>query len=304
MPQILQFGVVLLLVVLGCTKVTLQGRVSRLHIRNTSDSVLFNAQLFIAMAAVIAILFPLGAMNGNGLLLAFLAALGTFLFQTSYALGLRCGPVSLTVLMVNFSVLFITAFSVFYFRESLYLSQVIGIVFLVISMVLSVKKDDGKSGISGKWLFLALFAMATTSAASIFMKLFVKAYSATLENSENTFVVLMYVIASLMAFAYYFFAANTGKKEKNTYGFFNRSVLLFVLLISVALGVYQRFYLVGMENIDGAFMFPTYAGLQSLGMTVIGIVLFRDRLTLRQKIGVACGIVCVVIMNLNFVPLL
>lgn len=303
MSQFLQFVMILALVVLGCTKVTLQGRVSRKHIRNTADSVLFNAQLFFAMAAVMALIFPIGGIGWSGIVLALLGALGTFLFQTCYALGLKSGPVSLTVLLVNFSVLFITAFSIFFFHERLYLSQLIGIIFLLVSMVLSVKKDDRDCGVSGKWIALTFAAMLATSAASVFMKIFVKNHSAEIENSENTFVVLMYAFASVMAFAYYLFAAHVGKKEKNTYGFWNRSVLLFVLLISIALGLYQKFYVIGLGNIDGAFMFPTYAGLQSLGMTVIGILFFRDRLSLRQKIGIVCGIACVVLMNLNFVVL-
>ena len=56
--------------------------------------------------------------------------------------------------------------------------------------------------------------------------------------------------------------------------------------------------------ISGLEVFGVRRLIMQVAMTVIGIVLFRDRLTLRQKIGVACGIVCVVIMNLNFVPLL
>ena len=40
----LQFLVICVLVVLGCGKITLQGRVSRAHVRNASDSVLFNAK--------------------------------------------------------------------------------------------------------------------------------------------------------------------------------------------------------------------------------------------------------------------
>ena len=198
----IQFLVICALVVLGCGKVTLQGRVSRGYLVNTSDSVLFNAQLFLVMALVLAIALPLGGMNLPGIFLAVAAGLGSFLFQTCYALALRCGPVSLSVMIVNFSVLFITAFSVVAYRESVYLTQLIGICFLVLSMILSVKKDNAEKGVSGKWLILIFTAMSATAVATILMKVFVKGYGETLENSENTFVILMYTFASLLAVAY------------------------------------------------------------------------------------------------------
>ena len=303
MSYILQFLVICLLVVLGCAKVTVQGQASRKFIRCTPDSVLFNAQLFLVIAVVMAVVFPLGGIGWGGVLLAAGAALGTFLFQTCYALALKCGPVSLTVLIVNFSVLFSTVFSILAYNEKIFLTQLFGIAFLLASMFLSVKKEDGEKGVSKKWVVLALTAMLTNSGAAILMKIFVKTLSAEFENSQNTFVVLMYIIASAMAFGYYFLGTVTDKKEKNTYGFFNKFAWLYALIIGVVLGIYQKFYMLGMEQIDGAFMFPTYAGMQSLGMTVIGILLFKDRLSIRQKIGIACGIVCVVLMNIRLVEL-
>ena len=76
----LQFGVICILVVLGCTKVTLQGQVSRRFIRNTSDSILFNAELFAVIALVMALLFPMGGIGWDGILMAAIMALGTVLF--------------------------------------------------------------------------------------------------------------------------------------------------------------------------------------------------------------------------------
>jgi len=102
---------------------------------------------------------------------------------------------------------------------------------------------------------------------------------------------------------FYFLSAHTGRREGNTYGFFNRRVLLYALSIGVILGIYQKFYLIGLEKIDGGFLFPTYSGMQSLCMTVIGILFFKDKLSVRQIFGVACGIICVVLMNVRYLKL-
>ena len=135
------------------------------------------------------------------------------------------------------------------------------------------------------------------------MKIFAKEMSAAYENSQNTFMVLAYAIAACLAFAFYLFIAHTGRREVNTYGFFNPRVLLYVLLIGMVLGVYQKLNMIGMERIDGGFLFPTFSGMQSLGMTVIGILLFKAKLSLRQIFGVICGIICVVLMNVRLLQL-
>ena len=80
-------------------------------------------------------------------------------------------------------------------------------------------------------------------------------------------------------------------------------VLVYALIIGVVLGVYQKFYAMGMAKMDASFMMPTYAGMQSVGMTVIGVVMFKDRLSTRQKVSVLCGIACIIIMNLRILPL-
>ena len=299
----LQFFVICAMVLFACTKVTLQGFVSRRYVRNSADVVLFNAQLFVVIALFLSVLFPLGRIDTAGVLLAILTGFCTVVFQISYVMALKSGPVSLTVLIGNFALLFVTVFSVVFFHEAVYLTQFLGIGFLILSLLLSVKKENDEKAISGKWLFYVFLMTLMNAAAAITMKIFFAQISSEYENSQNTFMSIFYVVAAALAFAYYFFLTHTGKKEKNTYGFFNPHVLLYVLVIGCSLGLYQRFYMIGLEKIDGGFLFPTYSGMQTLVMTLIGVFLFRDKLSRRQMIGIVCGIVCVVLMNARFMKL-
>lgn len=299
----LQFGIVCLLVLLGCTKVTLQGQVSRRYIRNTVDSVLFNAELFVVIAIVLALIFPLGGIGWDGILMAALTAIGTVCFQSFYSMALKTGPVSLTVLIGNFALFFATLYSVIAYRESVYLTQLIGIAFLVLSMFLGVKRSEDERGVSGKWLFFTLLMTFSNAASTIVMKIFTMEMSPRIENSGNTFLVIAYGIAALLAFSIVFILTQKKSNQRLSFGVFTPGVLLFALLIGVVLGMYQRVNMIGLEKVDSGFLFPTYSGMQSLGMTLIGIFLFKDKLTLRQKLGIVCGIVCVVLMNLRFMKL-
>ena len=298
----IQFLVITVLAVLGCAKVTLQSRVSKKYIVNTADSVFFNAQLYAAIALVLLVVFPQGALNGRGIFYAVLCGLFTLAFQIIYSLALKAGPVSITVLIINFSSLFIAIFSILAFRETVYISHVIGAVLLVVSMILNVKKDEeGKPG-NMRWFLLAVTAMLATSGGSIMIKIFGKTLGAEVKNSDMTFLVLSYAIEAVLAFGIYFVGAHVGKRERMTYKK-PWHVLVYALIIGVVLGVYQKFYAMGMAKMDASFMMPTYAGMQSVGMTVIGVVMFKDRLSTRQKVSVLCGIACIIIMNLRILPL-
>ena len=249
----LQFLTICAMVVLGCSKVTLQGQFSRRYIRNTSDSVLFNAELFLVIALVMAFLFPLGRIGVVGIVLAVLTALFTTIFQTTYSLALKTGPVSLTVLIGNFALFITIVFSMIAYRESLYLTQLAGIVFLVLSMFLGIKKSKDEKGVTGKWLVLVVMMTLSNGAASIFMKIFSKEIAAQIENSQNSFMVIAYLIAACFAAVLFCFTSRFGKRERSSFWMFDRGVLIFVLLIGVILGLYQWLNMIGMEKIDSSF---------------------------------------------------
>ncbi|MBQ8509728.1 MAG: EamA family transporter [Clostridia bacterium] len=298
MDYILQFLLILLLVVLACTKTTIQSRMSRRHIRCTQDSVLFNAMMFAAIALCVAILFPMSAITPQIVGYAAMVAVSTTVFQTTYSVALSTGSVSLTVLIANFNVLITTASSVLIFKESLYYTQLIGILFLVASMFLSVDNSGDYHKVNWKWLALSVTAMVTSGLGSCIQKFFGRTAGASQQGTDAAFLFINYLLASLIAFAMYFIGSRFGKREKSTFGF-NKHVLLYALATGLTLSIYQKFYMYGMAHIDGTFMFPTLAGASSVGMSIIGVVMFRDSLSKRQWLGILCGIACVALMNLR-----
>ena len=296
----LQFLVVLVMSLLGCTKVTLQGRASRKFFQNGADSVLFHTMLFLFVALTLVVIFPTAGLTWGGFWLSVLCALFTFFYQVFYAQALKEGPVSLTVLICSFSTFLVVLYSTIAFGETLYLSHLVGMLFLILSMFLNVKKEEKEKG--KRWLFFTLAAMVSTAVGTGIIKLFGKTEAAEVAGSDITFLALSYVVAAVFALAYYIVNRYAGKKEKHTFKF-SWKVLAYAAAVGVVLGVFQKFYALGMQKLDAAFMMPTWYGIQTLGMTIIGIFAFGDRLTKRQKLGVACGILCIIVMNLRLFPL-
>ena len=295
---IVQFLLIVLITLFASAKVTLQGRACRKYVRNTQDSVLYNILFFASVAVALCVLFPMAAPDKSTVLLAAAASIANVAYQVLYSVSLTIGPVSLTVLIVNFSVLIPTAMSFLAFGEKMYYTQLLGIAFLIISMLLSVNKTEGERKASKKWLIFTIIALICTGTTSSVQKLFYKTEASTVANSDITLLVFIYVFSTLLALAVYIFNFCTGKKEKSTF-WFSKNVLFYAIGVGVIIAVFQKLYMFCSENIDGSFMFPTYTGLQSVSMSVIGIVLFKDRLTLRQKLGVLCGVISVAAMNLK-----
>lgn len=296
--DLFRFLFIILLTVLACTKVTLQGKVSRRYIRTTQDSVLYNVLFFTAISASLAILFPLAAPTCDVLLLALLSGICNATFQITYSVALNEGPVSLTVLMASFSILLPTSLSVFLFRENLYYTQFVGVLLLGASMVLNVGHGKNEKKVSAKWLILSVVATLCSGFSSCIQKFFYLTDGSKVENFANTYLFFVYVFSSVLGFAMYLYESHFDKKERSTF-WFNKYVLFYAIGIGAVLAVFQKLYMLGIEHIPGTVMFPTYAGMQSLAMTIIGIVLFKDHLSARQKIGVLCGVASVALINLK-----
>ena len=296
----LQFLVVLTMSLLGCAKVTLQGRASRKFFQNGADSVLFHTMLFLFVALTLVVIFPTATLTWQGFWLSVLCALFTFCYQVFYAQALKEGPVSLTVLICSFSTFLVVIYSTIAFGETLYISHIGGMLLLIISMILNAKQEEKEKG--RRWLFFTLAAMVSTAVGTGIIKLFGKTEAAEVAGSDITFLALSYVAAAVFALGYYALMRWAGKKEKHTFAF-SWKILAYALAIGVFLGVFQKFYALGMQKLDAAFMMPTWYGLQTLGMTTIGILAFGDKLRTRQKWSIVCGLACIIAMNLRVYPL-
>lgn len=292
---------IVILAILASSKVAVQGKFSRGFIQNTQDSVLFNAILFFLIAVLFLLIFPISTPTAPLIGFALLGGALTVSFQTCYAVALGIGPVSLTVLILNFGTLISATFSTVAFHENIYLTQGFGIILLIVSFLLSTKPDASGHKVNAKWLVTAIVTSLSNALATCIAKWVSK--TVTLENGSNTYLTVMYFVASLFAFLYYGLRRLTGKKEKSTFRF-SWKIPGYALAVAGILCVYQWLYLYSMARISGSLQFPTQAGTQSVIMALIGVFLFRDKLSRRQIAGVVCGIACIVMMNLKVGPFL
>lgn len=300
MEVVIPFLLVSLLAILGATKATVQSGFSKKNVNSVKDSVLFNCLAFAFIAIFLAVLFPPEFFTAETFIYGGAMGLLTASFQIFYTLALKTGPVSLSVLIVNFNVLIPTFFCIIVFKESVYLSYVVGIVLLIIALLLSYKKDDGSNtGTSFKWLLFVVIALVSAGSFGAVQKYYVEKIS---NENSNAFLITAYSFAFLIALVV-FGAMSLKKTEepkvKNKFWKF----LAFAAIIALVLSFYQKTYMYTVDVTDGVFFNPTYLGLNSVIMSLVGIFIFKDKLTVKQKISIVLGIASVLFMNLRFWPI-
>ena len=70
-------------------------------------------------------------------------------------------------------------------------------------------------------------------------------------------------------------------------------------LIGIALGAYNLLVVFALAFIPATEYFPTTSGLQILSIAIVSAIIFKERPSLKQLLGIAVTIAAVVIINLQ-----
>ena len=161
---------ILILCVLATSKVTLQGQFAKKAENTFCNAICFNTIIFVTSA----LLFVKWIAGSHMLTAVFGAIFGllTVLFQAFYIIAMSNGNVSLTVMIVNFSMIIPIAFSLIYYNEKMTAFQMIGILLVITALLLSIEKGGKKYKSFKKWLFLAVCASLINGCLAVCQKIF------------------------------------------------------------------------------------------------------------------------------------
>lgn len=284
----MKYIIVFALCALATLKVTVQGGFVKSSVKNTSDTMLFNA-MFFAFTSLL-YLPEILTCSHNVWVYAFFAAIFSVIFQFAYATALSAGNVSLTVLIVNFSMVIVVLFSYFVYREPISPLRLIGIIVTLAAFFLCTDFRNTQR-MNRKWLLFSLLAWLSTSSATIVQKMFAE----TEFNNENrAFISCIYIIAASVAFLVYLVLNKSGHKKTFKV---DRRAVLYAAMVGLSLSVYQLLNTYAISVIDGTFLFPACSGGTIIFSALSGIVIFKDKLTKRQYLSLLAGVVAIILMN-------
>ena len=261
------------------------------NIRVTGGVYSFSA----ASALVAALLFV--AVSGGSFQFSSKAFLYALAFAIAYSvamvftlLAITEGPLALTSLIISYSLIIPTFYGLLFLNEPVGIWLLIGIFLLLLSLFLiNWEKKGEKKTITLKWGIFALLAFAGNGACSTIQKVQQIDCSG---RYKNEFMMIALTISAVVMFL---IALPIEKKQlagNLKQGF------LWYFLCGLGNGAVNLFVLVLSLKMPASVMFPLISAGGIVATVFISLFVYKEKLSIQQKFGVALGTLAIVALNL------
>ena len=260
-----------------------------------SGGFVFNAISCLTAAAVLLLWGGFGSSSAFTVLLGIaFGAVTAFQGITNIA-AFGIGPMSYTSVIISFSTLISALSGVMFFSESIGLAQIVGIFLMLVSFVLAVNRDGDEKKANFKWFLLSFAAFLATGIIGVMQKI----HQSSVHKGElNAFLIIAFVSSAVLCFL---FALLLKKRENKNADAKNGKKQFFIMLAVMIVGglcvaANNKFNLYLSGVMDSAVFFPIVGGGGLVLSTLTAVAVFREKLTLKQWIGVIVGTVSVVFL--------
>ena len=211
--------------------------------------------------------------------------------------ALQVGPMSYTSVIISFSTLISALSGVMFFNESLGWAQIVGIVLMLISFVLAAKSDGAEKKANLKWLFLCLITFVATGGIGVMQKVH---QSSEYRDELNAFLIIAFISSAILCTIFAVLSRRREARSADVKSNENKKlfwILLGVMIVSGAcVAVNNKFNLYLSGVMDSAVFFPIVNGGGLVLTTLAAVLLFKEKLSKKQWIGVVFGIASVVFL--------
>ncbi len=207
--------------------------------------------------------------------------------------ALRCGPVALTSLFMQLSLIAVTIWGFCFWGARVTPLAIVGLVLVAVSLWLCLYKGKGEGReekFNGKWLFYALLAFVGNAGCSIVQRTQQTAFNGEYGN------LLMFVATGISLLAFFImFLRSDRTKAKQT---LKRSWYVPAMAggCNVALNIFIM--LMAVSTLSPTVIYPTI----SVGGLIVGMLFsvfaFKEKLPWWQWVGVAIGAIAVGILSI------
>lgn len=248
------------------------------------------SSLFSALCFAIS---SLGSLSFTAATLPYSIAFGLSFALCTYSMtvAVSIGPLSLTSLMISYSLMLPTLYGLIFFNESVSPFFYVGILLLVISLALinmkGKKEEDGKIGF--KWLVTAGLAFLTNGVCTIIMNVQQKNFSGQYKNEFMIPALLLSAVIFSVMFAVKERRDATKLLRSGTFPAAFGGTMHFVTNLSVL-------FLVGL--LPASLTYPLISAGGIILTYLISVLIYREKLSRLQFAGFIMGVVSVVFLSI------
>ena len=292
----MEYLLIPLVCALASLKVTIQSKFSKNGTHTLSQNLFFTAIMFLSISIMFLPTLFDGGISSTTVFYAALVGGLSFLYQMVYVMALSLGRMTLTVIINNFGMLIPMIASIVIVGDRVTPLICVGAAMALLSLCLTVAHKKGKKsadvGEGAKWLILTLLVFLTNGFASTAQKMYTARAGADFQIFE--FVCIAYMFAAALCFAT--FAVSSPFEKKRGIKVADRTTVVLGACVGMALGSFQCVNTLATSLIPGSVYYPIYNCGVSLMLALIGALVFKERFTLRQYIGIAIGVIAILLL--------
>lgn len=284
---------VLIAAAIGAQQIVMKFATTK-YIKSNAQYFMYNGILCL-IAGIIAFIWkdkPLVMPQPTTIVLALLYGTSFIAASMFFVKAATSGPLSLTTLFANFSMIVVIVYSIMFLNEELGVLKILGIILIFVSFALinDFKSKGAKKEVSAKWLILVVFLVLINGSSQVFQKM----HQSMLPGVDiNEFLVIAYFCASIIAFIYLAFI-----KVKSKEKVFNKVGALIGVISGGLSLVGIKLIMILASKMDGSIMFPIINVLILVFVTFMSRMLFKERFTGKKILVIFIGIISVVLLSI------
>ncbi len=218
-------------------------------------------------------------------------------------LALECGSLSVTTLLINFSLLIPLTYSIVAYNEKLTLLRIIGVILFGICMFLFInpKLNDNENTAADskrpfKWILLTIAALIGNGLLSLIQKI----YAVQTDNLySSAFLMYSYIFATVASVIVVLqLNLKAGQRVTVTYkNYFAPAMLLFIILAGAANFLLNLVIVLLATRVDAMIVYPVVQGCGLMLVAASSYLIFKEKLTAIKIIGIIIGFLALVLLN-------
>ncbi len=268
----------------------IQSSSTKLYSTTNDDSVSFNMIKTLSAFLLFAII-GLGGISFHTGTVIYGIAYGILLTVSMHCgyMSLALGPMSLTSMIVSFSVIIPIVFGVSFLNEKLNAFKMIGMALFIVSIVFAnAKKPSTGMKDKKKWAFFLAATFVCNGFCSVIQKIHQIKY--------NSMYCFEFTLFAMLVCCVVFLVPGIKKHPIKSGMKTQEGIFAAISGITNALVGYFTLKLAGFEN--ASVLFPAISAGTILCSLILGITLFKEKLKSNHIVAVISGIAAVVLLKL------
>jgi len=256
----------------------------------------------VVVVAIMAVLGGVQALTPQGYLIAFAFGVFFVLTLTTMTLAMNSGHMGITLLIQNSSLLVPTVYGIAVWGEKLTVFKGLGILFILVLLALSAGDGSAAAGSrehwnKKKWMLLTGLAFTGDGVLGILQGMMGRASA---ETSSVTFTFWTSIFSMIVAGGIILFCRMRGLAAPITRG--KKDAGIFAGLIGgIGVGTAggNSFSILALSCLPGVVLFPLRQGGLVLLMWLVGILLYKEKVTRRGLAMLAVGLLGLILINMG-----